>query len=122
MARAALPSARGAAAEDAAQRFLERQGLKLVARNFRCPGGELDLVMRERDTLALVEVRSRGRSDFGSAAESITARKRARLVLAARSFLAAHPEHARQPVRFDVVAFDRGGAPQWLKNAFEAEE
>ena len=117
----ALPSLLGADAEAAAQRYLEAQGLKLVMRNFRCPGGELDLVMRERDTLALVEVRSRARSDFGSAAESIGPRKRARLVLAARAFLAAHPQYARSPLRFDVVAFD-GGEAQWLRNAFDVEE
>ncbi|WP_028080495.1 YraN family protein [Solimonas soli] len=109
----------GAAAEDAALRLLERQGLKLVARNARFRGGELDLVMREGETLVIVEVRARGASRFASALESVDARKRGKVLLAAQLFLAAHPEHAERAVRFDVVAFDEG-RPQWLKAAFDA--
>ncbi|MDB5986064.1 MAG: hypothetical protein JWR16_1117 [Nevskia sp.] len=116
---------RGAAAEAQAQRHLEAAGLRLIARNWRCRGGELDLVMRDRDTLVFVEVRSRARSDYGSALETIDARKQARLTLAARSFLNQHPEHAARPARFDVVALD-GAADQpqtldWLRAAFDAE-
>jgi putative endonuclease len=121
MMPAAAPSQRsGAAAEGLAQQHLERQGLKLVTRNWRCPGGELDLVMRERDTLVLVEVRKRNRSDFGDAFESVHGRKRARLIHAARLFLAAHPEYARCPVRFDVVAVDGSNTVEWLAATFEA--
>ena len=110
----------GAAAETQAQRHLERHGLRLVARNWRCPGGELDLVMRERDTLVMVEVRKRARSDYGDAFESVHGRKRGRLIRAAGMFLAAHPEYARSEVRFDVVAVDGKGAVDWLKAAFES--
>lgn len=107
----------GAAAEDAALRLLERRGLRLVARNARFRGGELDLVMRDGATLVVVEVRARSASRFAGAAESVDARKRARLVLAAQLFVAAHPEHAERPLRFDVVAYD-GDAVQWIENAF----
>lgn len=110
---------RGADAESRALRHLEAEGLKLVARNWHCRGGELDLVMRDRETLVFVEVRSRARSDYGSALESITARKQAHLVLAAQKFLAAHPEHASRAMRFDAVAIDNGSL-QWLKAAFDA--
>lgn len=109
----------GAAAEDAALRLLERRGLKLVARNVRFRGGELDLVMCEGDALVIVEVRARSASRYASAAESVDARKRAKIVLAAQLFLAAHPEHAERAVRFDVVAFD-DERPQWIAGAFEA--
>jgi len=111
----------GAEAETRAQRHLEQHGLKLVARNWRCPGGELDLVMRERDTLVLVEVRKRSRGDYGDAFESVHGRKRARLIHAARLFLAAHPEYSRNPVRFDVIAVDGSDTVEWLTAAFEAE-
>lgn len=115
-------SQRGAEAERLAQRHLERQGLKLVARNWRCPGGELDLVMRERDMLVMVEVRKRTRSDYGDAFESVNGRKRGRLVRAARMFLAGHPEYARSPVRFDVVAVDAADQLEWLQAAFVTED
>ncbi|MGH8446373.1 MAG: YraN family protein [Solimonas sp.] len=108
----------GAAAEDAALRLLERRGLKLVARNARFRGGELDLVMRDGDVLVIVEVRSRSSSRFASAVESVDARKRGKLMLAAQLFVAAHPEHAERALRFDVVAFD-DGKPQWIAAAFD---
>lgn len=111
---------RGADAETRALRHLERQGLKLVARNWRCKGGELDLVMHDGDALAIIEVRSRGRSDYGSALESIDARKRSHLVHAAQLFLAAHAEHAQREIRFDVVALD-GDQLHWLKAAFDVD-
>ena len=110
---------RGADAETRALRHLQAQGLKLVARNWHCRGGELDLVMCEAETLVFVEVRSRGRSDYGSAFESITARKQAHLVLAAQKFIAAHPAHAARPMRFDAVAIE-GDALEWLRDAFDA--
>lgn len=109
----------GSAAEDAALRLLQSRGLKLVARNVRFRGGELDLVMRDGETLVIVEVRARGASRYASAVESVDARKRAKILLAAQLFVAAHPEHAERALRFDVVAYDEGRA-QWLAGAFDA--
>lgn len=109
----------GAAAEDAALRLLQRQGLKLVARNARFRGGELDLVMLDGAMLVVVEVRARSASRFASALESIDARKRGRIISATQQFLAAHPQHAVRALRFDVVGFD-GADAQWLRNAFDA--
>ena len=108
----------GAAAEDAALRYLQQRGLKLQARNARFKGGELDLVMRDGDTLVVVEVRARRSSRFASAAESIDARKRARIILATQLYLAAHPQQAERALRFDVVAID-DGRPQWIRGAFD---
>jgi len=112
----------GAAAEDRALLFLQEQGLKLVARNWRCKAGELDLVMRDADTLVIAEVRSRGRADYGAAAETVDWRKQAKLVRATRVLFAARPDLAEHPLRFDVVTLDRDGNVEWLREAFEVEE
>jgi len=103
----------GQAAEEAACRHLERAGYRLVTRNFRSRMEELDIVAIDGDVLALVEVRYRSRHDFGGAAASITAGKRARLVRAAQALLQRHPELARLPARFDVV--EVAGAPGVLR-------
>ncbi|MEW5769296.1 MAG: YraN family protein [Pseudomonadota bacterium] len=107
----------GQAAEQAAADYLAARGLRLVARNWRCRGGEIDLVMRDGATLVFVEVRARGSAAFGGAAASITAAKQARVVLAARHFLAS--QGLDSPCRFDAVLI-QGGRLEWLKGAFEA--
>jgi len=109
---------RGVDAETRALRHLEGRGLELLVRNWRCKGGELDLVMRDGDALAVGGGRARARSDYGSALESVDARKRGRLIHATQLFLAAHPEHGQREVRFDVVTVD-GSTLQWLKAAFD---
>ena len=103
---------------------LEQAGLELLARNFTTRHGELDLVMREGNTIVFVEVRQRIRSGFGDAITSITAAKQAKLVHTAQLWLSANPKYAQSPCRFDVVAYDGpldGAKMQWLRNAFEAE-
>jgi putative endonuclease len=112
----------GPAAEDRALLYLQGQGLRLIARNWRCKAGELDLVMRDADTLVIAEVRSRGRADYGTAAETVDWRKQAKLVRATRVLFAARPELADCPLRFDVVTLDRDGNIEWLREAFEVEE
>jgi len=111
----------GDAAEDRALAHLRAQGLALVARNYRTPGrggGEIDLVMRERDgTLVFVEVRKRAGRAFGGAAASVGWRKRGRIVFAARHYLMRLP--APPPCRFDVISME-GGSIQWMRAAFDA--
>ncbi len=111
----------GRRAEDRALSFLTGEGLDLIERNYRCKAGEIDLVMQQQSTLVLVEVRSRSRSDFGSAAETVGRRKQRRFIRAARHLLLARPDLARLYARFDVIAID-GDAPndrlQWIKDAF----
>lgn len=107
---------RGSADERRARRWLENQGLEFVAANVTVKGGELDLVMRDGDCLVFVEVRQRRSHRFGSAVESITARKQARLVHAARWYLAR--QRPIPPARFDVLAFE-GRQIDWIRNAFE---
>ncbi len=94
----------GARAEALAADYLVAQGLHVVARNFRTRRGEIDLVMRDRASLVFVEVRLRTRSAFGGAAASITATKRARLVAAARAYLATLEREP--PCRFDAILLD----------------
>jgi putative endonuclease len=109
--------AKGAAAEDLAARHLAERGLHLVGRNFRVRGGEIDLICRDGATVVFVEVRLRRRSDYGGAAASITATKQAKIVMAARHWLARHGE---SPCRFDCVLLD-GDNIEWLRDAFSAD-
>jgi putative endonuclease len=119
-------TALGRAAESYALRHLERAGLQLLQRNYRCRAGEIDLVMIEPQTriLVLVEVRSRSRPEFGSAATTVGPAKQRRCWLAARHLLMTRRDLRRLRARFDVVAIDRaagtGAAPSitWIRNAF----
>lgn len=108
---------RGNAAEQLALDHLVAQGFTTLARNYRCRMGEIDLIMRDGDTIVFVEVRLRSRSAFASAAESIDARKQARIAAAARHYLMGKPE---QPCRFDCVLLERldPAGIAWLRNAF----
>ena len=113
-----LSQASGGEAEHAAARFLERHGLKIIARNYRARVGEIDLVAMDGEVLVFVEVRMRSRSSarFGGAAESITTRKQSRIAAAAGYFLMRFRQHPR--CRFDVVLVQEG-PPEWIKAAFE---
>ncbi len=106
----------GQRGEDQALAFLLAQGMTLVARNFRCKMGEIDLIMRQRQTLVFVEVRMRAPGRFGGAADSVTGVKQHKLLLAAQLYL---QRFATPPAcRFDVVAID-GDKLNWIQNAFE---
>ena len=111
----------GDAAEDEALRYLKRQGLHLLQRNYRSPGrggGEIDLIMATPDgTTVFVEVRSRASTAHGGAAASISVFKQRRIVFAARHYL-LRQRHV-PPCRFDVVLVEPTGV-QWLKAAFDA--
>ena len=114
--------------ESLACQFLENKGFKLVEKNFNCRMGEIDLIMKDGDSLVFVEVRYRRNNNFGSGAETITANKQAKLIKTASLYLQTHDKHNKYPARFDVVSitgfietnnidkinFD------WIKNAFGA--
>lgn len=107
----------GQDAEDLAAAYLQQRGLELVARNYRCRFGEIDLIARDGATVVFVEVRMRTRGDFGSAAESIGSAKRRRLLAAARQYLTN--VRGERACRFDAVLIDGPGRDvQWLKDAF----
>lgn len=115
-------TASGDRAEQLALEHLEARGLTLVARNFRCRLGEIDLVMRERQSLVFVEVRFRKTSRFATALESVDFRKQRKLTRAAGFFLGRHSEFRNHAVRFDVVALDGPSQDryklQWVRDAF----
>ena len=110
--------AAGGIGEDEAARFLTRHGLELLARNYRTRHGEIDLIARDGDTLVFVEVRLRSDARFGGALESITSRKRSRIIAAARGYLM----HMRRlpACRFDVVCIE-GAEPTWIRGAFDTQ-
>ena len=122
MAVADRARARGAGerAERMAAEFLAARGVTIVERNFRRRCGELDIVARDGDTLVFVEVRLRTRADFGDAAASITAKKRARMTAAAGLYLA--PLRGTPPCRFDAVLLDALDAAriEWLRDVITA--
>ncbi len=107
----------GGPAERLAAAFLEREGLKILERNYRCRFGEIDLVASSGPALVFVEVRARRSEAYGGAAGSITAAKRRRIVAAARHYLGR--QRADRACRFDVVLV-RGAEQriEWLQNAF----
>jgi putative endonuclease len=98
----------GREGEDAAVRLLEDNGYAVIARNVRLPGGEIDVIARERDVIAFVEVKARGSRSFGSALSAVHARKRRTLRALAADWLQIAAPGAR--ARFDVVTIERGRA------------
>ncbi|MDX1374694.1 MAG: YraN family protein [Burkholderiales bacterium] len=112
----------GARAEELCAERMRLAGLRIVARNWRCRFGEIDIVAEDADLIVFAEVRLRRPGLFGGAAESITAAKRARLVAAARHYLAGRRERA---CRFDVMLLEAGAAArlediEWIRDAFDA--
>lgn len=112
--------ARGRAAEEAAEAYLRRQGLKIVARNVVTRAGEIDLVALEGETLCFVEIKARTNPDFGRAIEAVGPRKQERIARAAALFLARN--RSQRACRFDVLGLDRGEDGTWtftyLRDAF----
>ena len=98
----------GQSGEDLACAHLSGLGLRVVARNFRCRGGEIDVIARDGEVVVFVEVKERSSASHGAAIEAVTPLKRRRLVRAARIY-AAGRGLLEKPVRFDVVAIDWGG-------------
>lgn len=113
----AVPDTDGRRAESLACEFLQRQGLALIAANWRSRFGEIDLVCAEGETIVFVEVRLRTNARFGSPGESIHGRKRSRLLAAARQYLSRQPNAV---CRFDAVLFKRLDPPdfEWIRDAF----
>ncbi|HEX9075578.1 MAG TPA: YraN family protein [Anaerolineae bacterium] len=115
----------GESGERVAALFLEQRGYKIIARNFRTRGGELDLIAQDADGLAFVEVRTRRGDSLGAPEESLTASKRRKLLTTAQQFLGAYPQYADCAWRIDFVAIqlDRAGRierMQVIKGAVES--
>jgi putative endonuclease len=114
----------GRSAEDIAAEHLRRHGLEVLTRNYRRRNGEIDIVARAGEVLAIVEVRTRSSELFGGAAASIDGWKRHKIIRATQQLLQQERELARLRVRFDVIVVHGadGGQPriEWIQHAFDA--
>lgn len=109
----------GVSAEDRAAAYFTGHGFTILARRFRSPGGEIDIVARRDNLLVFAEVKARPRLD--DAAWSITPRGQRRIAAAAQAWLAAHPPDGVDDMRFDAVLIAPGRDPLHLPGAFEIE-
>lgn len=114
----------GREAENAATRFLEQHALRVLARNYRCRGGELDIVAETPDGIVVIaEVRLRASLRYGGGAASVDWRKQQRIQRATRHLLTRHPALTRRALRFDVIDMqpDEAGGYRisWIRHAFE---
>jgi len=109
----------GLSAEDQAAELLLAKGFRIVARRFKCPTGEIDIVARNGPLLVFVEVKARAALD--DAAWSVTERQKRRIVAAAQAWLAAHPDDADSDMRFDAILVAPRAQPRHIPGAFEAE-
>jgi putative endonuclease len=114
---------RGCEAERLAALYLERRGQRVIERNFRVRGGEIDLICKDGNTLVFVEVRLRSREDYGGAGASITPAKRRRIILAARHYLARRGG-ASSDCRFDCILMSAlyEDSIEWIRHAFAADD
>jgi putative endonuclease len=108
----------GLSAESRAAAFLMAKGYRILAKRFRTPHGEIDLVAKRRNLLAFVEVKARATLD--DAAFAVTPRQRARIIDAAQAWLVAHPEHAEFELRFDAMLIAPRHLPRHVMAAFDA--
>src|ERR1043166_4784566 len=107
----------GLSAESRAAAFLIAKGYRIVARRWRNPVGEIDIVARRRGTLIFVEVKARATLD--EAAEAVIVRQRRRIIGAAEAWLAGHPDDVRCDMRFDAVLVAPGKMPRHIPAAFD---
>jgi len=117
----------GASGERVAANWLEARGYRIVARNWRCPYGEIDLIAEQDGELVFVEVKTRRGTSHGAPEEAITPAKRTRLIAAMQTYLAESGTRDDQPFRIDVIAVDvaASGAFQGVRHfprAVGAEE
>ena len=108
----------GRQAEDLATRFLEKKKFRILARNYRCRGGEIDLVARDGAEVIFIEVKAS--RTHAAAAERLEPRQMARICAAASEYLAGEPLGQLTPARFDVALVDGQGRVEILENAFAA--
>ncbi len=118
---ASTTTARGSSSEALALDYLTAQGYRLVKKNHRAKGGEVDLIAYDGEVLCFIEVRSKATEEFGSPLETIDGRKQSRVIRAARDFLTTLPP-PWPPMRFDAVGIVLGEPPRitLVRNAFEA--
>jgi len=115
--------ARGKHWEIVAERWLRKHKVNIIGRNYSCRFGEIDLIARDGEEIAFVEVKYRSRSGYGSGAEHVTRSKQRRIVSTARQYLQHHRHAPAQVFRFDVISISESpdkAQIRWIKSAFEA--
>ncbi|MGI9234831.1 MAG: YraN family protein [Woeseiaceae bacterium] len=114
----------GEQAERTALQFLVRNGLTLVMRNFRCRGGEVDLIMLDGECLAFVEVRSRTSAHFSAPELTVDSHKQRKLLRTAAMFISRRRRYALHTIRFDVVAITGHSDVdiRWIEDAFRPQD
>jgi putative endonuclease len=113
----------GREGEEIAEKYLKKQGCKILERNYRCPTGEVDLIVTDRKVIVFVEVKMRSGSRFGVPIESVHPQKQRRLIKAALWFLSQYNLHDRE-ARFDVIGISAAGNKpviEHIRNAFDVE-
>lgn len=114
----------GRAAEKHACLYLQKQGLKLITQNYRCFCGEIDIIMRDKEDIAFIEVRLKSRTDYGHPIETINRTKQKKIIRTATHFLQKKDLLYKVCSRFDIIAIERSADKwqlEWIKNAFLAE-
>jgi len=106
----------GLSAESRAAMLLVAKGFRIIARRWRSPVGEIDIVARRRSLLVFVEVKAR--NDLDDAAESVTVRQRSRIAAAAEAWLATYPDPSVTEMRFDAILVAPGKMPRHIPGAF----
>lgn len=114
----ALNITKGNLAETEACKYLQKQGLKLIEKNYHCRSGEIDLIMQDKDQIVFVEVRYRKNNSHGSALDTVNQTKIKKIISTANHYLVQHK--LDKPTRFDVIGFDASDEPKWVSNAFQA--
>lgn len=113
---------KGRIAENKALAYLINQGFELITQNYSCRMGEIDLIMRDKEHLVFIEVRSRISGYFGGALASINYKKRIKILNTASYFMLEHKKHHQCAMRFDVVCIDgKTASINWIKDAFGAD-
>ncbi len=108
----------GEKSEQQACDYLLKQGLQLIEKNFRSQYGEIDLIMKDVETLVIVEVRYRKSNKYGGALESISRKKQSRIISTTQYYLSTHK--VKSSIRFDVIAMSNNNDIHWIKDAFQA--
>lgn len=113
----------GLAAENEARIYLEKQGLTLIQQNYKIKGGEIDLIMQDREYTVFVEVKYRQSNTYGDIADLVSPQKRQRLIRTAKYFLLEKNAYETAYGRFDIIGFFAETKPRitWIKNAFEVD-
>lgn len=108
--------------EQQAQRWLEEQGFSIIASNYHCKGGEIDIIASLPQSLVFFEVKYRKSTAYGHPAEMVNASKQQHIIHCAQIFLNKHPQYQNFSMQFDVLTFtDQQTEPDWIQNAFQVD-